>query len=58
MFKFNFSGVFFSHIDKRNLHCTLRVVAPVFDGFLFFVALHSNVLLLYFWFIAMMIEET
>ena len=56
MFKFNFSG-FFSHFDKRNLHSTLRVVAPVFDGLLLFVALHANVLLLYSRFPLMMIEE-
>ena len=49
---------FFSHIDKRNLHSTLRVVAPVFDGLLLFVALHSNVLLLCSRFPVMMIEDT
>ena len=56
MFKFIINGSFFS-FDKRNLHSTLRVVAPVFDGLLLFVALHSNVLLLCSRFTVMMIEE-
>ena len=58
MFKFNLSGFFFSHFDKRNLHSTLRVVVPVFDILLLFVAMHANVLLLYSRFTVMMIEET
>ena len=57
MLKFNFSGVL-SHFDRRNLQCTLRVMAPVFDGLLLFVALHSNVLLLCSRFPVMMIEDT
>ena len=57
MLKFNLSGVFFD-FDKRNLHSTLRVVAPVFDGLLLYVAWHANVLLLCSRFPLMMIEET
>ena len=57
MFKFIINGSFFSHFDKKKLHSTLRFVAPVFDGLLLFVALHSNVLLLCSRFTVMMIEN-